>query len=211
MVKVLKIALLYSIYIFAFITLICIINILRITIPMSFDWSTKGFEFLFNQFGVYKDIFTLSFTITGIYLVVEQIEIASFANKISSRSEWRSNLETKLQLIKNPAIKDHVEAKSNEMFDFIIENNYRISNKNDLKTFFNLFLDSKIMDFEQGSVDFNINKEYQSNDQSYSFEQFLLIKNYLIEASVSYVDFSKDFKELYFKRVKEFNRDKIKK
>jgi len=177
---------------------------------MSPDWSSEGVKWFFKKFVIYKDIFALTFAITGIYLVIEQIEIASFANKISSRTEWRNNLESKLSQIINYAIKDHIESKSNEIFDFIIENNYRISNKKELKSFFKQFLDVKIIDFEQGSTDFNNNnKLYNSLEQSYSFDQMLLIKNYLIEASVSYVDFSKDFKELYFKKVKEFNSDKI--
>ena len=198
------------IYISGAITIFCLFNSFREAFSLGFDLSVIGIKAFFNIFLAYKEIHGFTLTIFGIYFVVEQIEISLHANKITSRIDWRSRLELKLNDFENIAISDYILNKSNEIFDFLLENNLHISKKKQLNKFFKLFLDSKIEDFEKGTAEFNSKQfKYDNSNESYSLEQFLSFVNFLIEPSISYINFTKDFTILYMANVKKFNKDKI--
>ncbi|MBI5539035.1 MAG: hypothetical protein HY951_03185 [Bacteroidia bacterium] len=212
MVRVLKKILIFLIYFSGFISLICIVNSFREVFSLKSDCSFEGVKTFFNTFLSYKDIHSLTLAVLGIYLVIEQIEIAFYANRITSRLEWKSRLENKLKDFDNIIIKNYFSEKSNEIFDFLLHNNLRVSNIRQLKKFFKKFLNDKIEDFEKSTNQYNTNScHYEKPDQSYSIEGVKTLVTDLIDPEISYVNFTKNFNKLYMKIVKNFNSDKIKK
>jgi hypothetical protein len=50
---------------------------------------------LFPYYNKYKDLLSSTLVLIGIFLVYEQIRLSAIANKVTSRSNWKSKLDIK--------------------------------------------------------------------------------------------------------------------
>ncbi|MDX9854420.1 MAG: hypothetical protein RBS81_11610 [Tenuifilaceae bacterium] len=178
---------------------------------MELDISYTGLNLFLNVFDKYGGIYTTSFTVLGISLVVEQISLSFQANKISTRTEWKRKLDEKLDSLRNRNhyMYEHINLVADDIFDELFVTDQKVNNKEELTSLFDKYFKDVIPGYEQRSEDnIGLGDIYPQHSKSYSFKYFEEVLYRLLRPKWTYNRFYLDFRELYIAQVDLYSRDK---
>ncbi len=193
---------------FLILSIVSVFSIFFYASTKNFDCSVNGINNFINFVTNYKEIFIISFTLFGIYLVVVQIQQMSLTNKINLRNEWKDNLYETLKNIdkENLYLSQHIKLRAEDIFDFLFDIGFKFEQKYYLKKFFKRFFKNYIIDFERSAIENKYtNFKYYDIQLPYSLIHFRKIIDSLLRPSFKYKNFNDDFEKIY---IDEFNRIK---
>lgn len=95
-----------------------------------FGYSPTDVKFFFSLFKPYSGVILLTYTIIGIYLIIEQIDVSTQSKDVRKITDWKNRLVDKLEHIKieNPLMFNHIYDNMNEIYEYLAEKQLRISN-----------------------------------------------------------------------------------
>jgi hypothetical protein len=172
------------------------------------DITSSGFNTLINMLLSHKELFTILFTVFGIYLVIIRIHEMSLANIIKLREEWKKELFLKLSDLEknNSVMAEHFRRRSDEMFDFLYNVNLKIRNKTTLELYYSEFFKGSIIQFEIASIENRtLGLNYADTQIPYSLIHFRRLSKILLNPHFKYLDYLDDFENLY---IEEFKNNK---
>jgi hypothetical protein len=176
--------------------------------------STEGFQRFIDYFSPYKEFLGSTIAVIGIYLVIRQIYARTTANKISNWINWNQKFELQLSslLEHHKTMQEHFVINGLEMHEYLFNSDMVISNKRQLRKFFNKFIAKGIPEFEQKSREYRYaaeqNQLYGNNTTSYSYlSYFSKISKLIARPNIYYPNITIDLKEMYLDRVQEYKED----
>lgn len=209
-------ALKYSIKVGIYISLIASASIIILVIATktySYDWQidADGVKFFLSNLISFSAIFKLTFSLIGVFLIIDQIDISYHKKNIVSFEDWQSRITDKLSNYEesNPAIYSHFSNNLTEIYEFISNKGFRIESKRKLRRFMKFFILGHLDKFEELSIGFRSNNGvYREDIISFARDDIQEILFLIVSPDIHYKKYWIHFDMIYNRKLRKVKKVK---
>lgn len=176
---------------------------------LSFDFSSKGLQYLLDLFEPYSVLYGATFIVLTTSLAINRLGLLMNTNrdsfKIGNRTAWIETVNFFLNDIEDndPYMRKFFKRNMLDIHDYLFDHNYRFESKNSLDDFFNRFAKNEITKFEQQNRMYqNIGGFYKNDSHSYSYDSFRYVFENIIKLEDSYSSLRIDLQNQYQDEVR---------
>lgn len=179
----------------------------------SYEWQIDpdGIKFFLSNLLPFSAVFKLTFSLIGVFLIIDQIDRSAHQKNMISLEEWQDRVINKLSVYEesNPAIYNHFQKNLTEIYKFISNIGFRIENKRKLKRFMKVFVLEYLDEFEELSIGFkNYEGIYEGEITSFARDDIQEILLLIVSPDIHYKKCWVHFEQIYNRELRIYKNNK---